>query len=80
METSYFAPRSQMPRGHRIRGSSNNLRGQGRRREGNVEQVDEQINSGHTNERQGSQGHEQGGRVRGVVEEDEENTKAGHPF
>ena len=49
----------------RIRGSSNNVRGQGRRREGNVEQVDEQINSGQTNERQGSQGREQGGRVRG---------------
>ena len=65
METSYFGPRSQMPRGHRIRGSSNNVRGQGRRREGNVEQVDEQINGGQTNERQGNQGREQGGRVRG---------------
>jgi hypothetical protein len=65
METSYFGPRSQMPRGHRIRGSSNNVRGQGRRREGNVEHMDEQINSGQTNERQGSQGREQGGRVRG---------------
>ena len=37
METSYFGPRSQMPRGHRICGSSNNVRGQGWRREGNVE-------------------------------------------
>ena len=40
METSYFGPRSQMPRGHRIRGSPNNVRGQCRRREGIVEQVD----------------------------------------
>ena len=44
METSYFGPRSQMPRGHHIRGSSNNVQGQGRRREGNIGQVDEQIN------------------------------------
>ena len=27
METSYFGPRSKMPRGHRICGSSNNIRG-----------------------------------------------------
>ena len=51
-----------MPRGHCICGSSNNVRGQGRRREENVEQVDEQINSGKTNERQGSQGRELGGQ------------------
>jgi hypothetical protein len=64
METSYFGTRSQMPRGHRIRGSSNNVRGQGRRREENVEYMDERINNRQTNERQGSQGREQGGRVR----------------
>ena len=40
----------------------NNVRGQDRRREENVEQVDEQINSGQTNERQGSQGRELGGQ------------------
>ena len=70
IETSYFGPCSQMPRGHCICGSSNNVRGQGRRKERNIEQVDEQINSGQTNERQGSQGREQEGRVRGDVEED----------
>ena len=61
MEISYFGPRSQMLRGHRLRGSLDNVRGQGRRRERNVEQVDEQINSGQTSERQESQSREHGG-------------------
>ena len=54
-----------MPRGHCICGFSNNIRWQGRRREGIVGQGVEQINKGQSNERQGSQGREQGGRVRG---------------
>ena len=65
IETSYFGPRSQMQRGLCIYGSSNNVRGQGRRRDGNVERMNEQINNRQTNERQVSQGREQGGRVRG---------------
>ena len=51
METSYFGPHSQMPRGHRIRGSSNNVRGKVEEEKKNVRQVDEQANKGQTNER-----------------------------
>ena len=32
METSYFGPCSQMPKGHCIHGSTNNVQGQGRQR------------------------------------------------
>ena len=41
-----------MPRGYCIRGSSNSIRRQGKKREGNVGEIYEQINKGQTNERQ----------------------------
>ena len=54
-----------MPRGHRICGSSNYIREQGKRREGNVWQVDENFNMIQINKQQGSQGHEREGWVIG---------------
>ena len=45
MKISYFAPRSKMSRGRPICGSSNNIRGHGKIREGNVGQVDEKNDS-----------------------------------
>ena len=45
MKISYFAPRSKMSRGHLICGTSNNIRGHGKIRVGNVGQVDEKFDS-----------------------------------
>ena len=72
MVTSFFGPRSEMPRGHRIRGNRTNARGRGR----GAQITNGEVGGDQENGRQGRRGQGRGGTARGRGQGQESSTNS----